>query len=78
MCITHIPTLDYEILEKEKFSYVICTDFLEFNTNLTFVQLFIGSYLLKIRIYIVYIMSWNTKFAQYFKQTHGYKNAKSL
>ena len=58
--ITHNLNLDYDILGK-KFSYVICTNFLEFveakfNLNFAFVQLFIGSYRLKI-IYIVDIMS---------------------
>ena len=55
------------------------TDVLEFveakfNQNLTFVQLFISSYRLK--IYIVYIISYNTKFTQYFEQTHGHVQTK--
>ena len=50
-------TLDYKILEKN-FSCIIHTNFLEFvaaksNLNLTFFQLIISSYRLKIRIFIM-------------------------
>ena len=52
----------------EKNSHVIIhTDILEFvtakfNLSLAFAEVFIGPYWLKIRIYIVNIMFWNTKF----------------
>ena len=60
---------------------MICSDFLEFvaakfNLDLSFVQLFISLYWLKIRIYIVDIMSWNTKFTQYLVQTHRHVHTK--
>ena len=46
------------------------SEFLEakFNLNLAFVQISIGSYWLKIIIYIVH-MFWNMKFIQYLEQT---------
>ena len=64
ICIKHSPlTGDNKILEKN-FSCV-STDFLEFlpakfNLNLAFVQLCISSYILKVRIYIFYII-WKHK-----------------
>ena len=60
-CITCTPNIGLQNVGK-KFLCIIQADFLEFvsakfNLKLTVVQLFASSYWLKIRIYIVYIMS---------------------
>ena len=85
-CISHIPNFTlWHSEKKKKLSYIIYTNFLEFvavkfNLDIPFVQLFIGSYWLKIRIYIVcYILKQKiyTVFTVNI-QTCSHKNATSL
>ena len=46
------------------------------NLNLAFVQFFIGSDTLENKVFIVFILSENTKVTQHLKQTHGYVHTK--
>ena len=72
-CITrHHPNLGQQNLGKIILAEILVFAAAKFNPNWAFVQLFIALNWLEVKIYIVYIMFWSTKFTYYLGERHEY------